>query len=118
MLYADLCGPSHVSQTQGYSCYLSILNDFCRFIWICPLLANSNALQVFTEFKTFIEVIFINTLKIVEIDLKGEEFRNFSSLFSQSNIHFRHSCPHIYHQNRKIRRKQRHIIDTGLILIA
>lgn len=31
LIYADLCGPSHISSTKGYNYYLSILDDFSRF---------------------------------------------------------------------------------------
>lgn len=35
-----------------------------------------------------------------------------------SRIQFRYSCPHIHHQNGKIERKHRHIVDIGLTLLA
>lgn len=55
VIYADLWGPSHVCSTQGYNYYLSILDDYSRFTRIFPLSAKSDALEVFTNFKIFIE---------------------------------------------------------------
>ncbi|KAH9744437.1 retrovirus-related pol polyprotein from transposon RE2 [Citrus sinensis] len=117
LLYADLWGPSHTTSTQGYSYYLSILDDYSRFTWIFPLKAKSDSLQVFTDFKTFIEKHLERRIKTVQTDWGGE-FKSFSSLLTASGIHFRHPCPHIHHQNGKIERKHRHIVDIGLTLLA
>lgn len=88
-----------------------------QFHLIFPLSAISDALEVFTNFKHYIEKHLQLTIKIVQIDW-GWEFRNFSSLLTVSGIHFRHHCPHIHHQNGKIKRKHRHIVDIGLTLLA
>lgn len=68
LIYADLWGPSHITSTQGYNYYLSILDDFSRFTWLFPLKAKSDALQVFTMFKTFIEQHLDRKIKIVQTD--------------------------------------------------
>ncbi|KAK9184805.1 hypothetical protein WN943_025156 [Citrus x changshan-huyou] len=111
LIYADLWGPSHVCSTQGYTYYLSILDDYSRFTWIFPLSAKSDALEVFKNFKTFIEKHLQLAIKTVQTDW-GREFRSFSSLLTTSGIHFRHPCPHIHHQNGRIERKHRHIVDS------
>ncbi|KAH9684881.1 retrovirus-related pol polyprotein from transposon RE1 [Citrus sinensis] len=79
LLYANLWGPSHVTSTQGYVYYLSILDDFSRFTWIFPLSSKSDALTVFAKFKTFIEKQLQKSIKVVQTDWGGE-FRSFSSL--------------------------------------
>lgn len=117
LLYADLLGPSSTLSTQWYSYYLSILDDYTRFTWIFPLTSKSDALFVFTTFETFIEQHLHKKIKTVQSDWGGE-FRSFSSLLLSSEIHFRHPCPHIHHQNGRIERKHKHIVDTGLTLLA
>ena len=117
LIYADLWGPSHVCSTQGYNYYLSILDDYSRFTWIFPLSAKSDALEVFTNFKIFIEKHLQLPIKTVQTDW-GEEFITFSSLLTNYGIHFRHPCPYIHHQNGRIERKYRHIVDVGLTLLA
>ena len=71
LLYADLWGPSHVTSTQGYAYYLSILDDFSRFTWIFSLNSNSNALTVFVKFKTFIEKHLQKNIKTVQTNWGG-----------------------------------------------
>ena len=117
LLYADLCGPSHIVSSQGYTYYMSILDDFNRFTWIFPLSAKSDALPVFSSFKNFIGKHLQRSIKVVQTDWGGE-FRSFSSILNNSRIHFRHPCPYIHHQNRRIERKHRHIVDVGLTLLA
>lgn len=117
LIYADLWRLSHISSIQGYTNHLSILDDYNNFAWIFPLSAISDALEVFINFKHYIEKHLQLTIKIVQIDW-GWEFRNFSSLLTVSGIHFRHHCPHIHHQNGKIKGKHRHIVDIGLTLLA
>ena len=117
LLYADLWGPSHVTSTQDYSYYLSILDDFSRFTWIFPLAAKSDALQVFQTFKSFIEKFLNRNIKTVQTNW-GCEFRSFSTYIAQSGIQFRHPCPYIHHQNDRIERKHRHVVDIGLTLLA
>ena len=72
---------------------------------------------MFKNFKTFIEKHLQLAIKTVQTDW-GREFRSFSSLLTTSGIHFRHPCPHIHHQNGRIERKHRHIVDVGLTLLA
>ena len=109
MSYADLWGPSHITFSQCYNYYLSILDYYSRFIWIFPLKAKSDSLQVFTDFKNFIEKHLVKRINTVQTDWGGE-FISFSLLLTASSIHFRHPCPHIHHQNGKIERKHRHIL--------
>ena len=72
---------------------------------------------MFVKFNIFIEKHLQKSIKTVQTDWGGE-FRSFSSLLNNSGIHFRHHCPHIHHQNRRIERKHRHIVDIGLTLLA
>ena len=39
-------------------------------------------------------------------------------MFSQLGIGFRHPCPYTHEQNGKVERKHRHIVETGLTLLA
>lgn len=96
---------------------MSILDDYSIFTWIFPLTTKSYALPVFTTFKTFIEQHLNRKIKTVQTGWGGE-FRSFSSLILSSGIHFRHPCPHIHHQNGRIKRKHIHIVDVGVTLSA
>ena len=117
LLHADLWGPAPITSSQGYTYYLSILDDYTRYTWIFPLTAKSKTLSAFIEFKNMIENCLNLKIKCLQTDWGGE-FRPFVSYLSDQGIQFRHPCPYIHHQNGRIERKHRHIVETGLTLLA
>jgi histone deacetylase 1/2 len=48
----------------------------------------------------------------------GGEFQNLKSYFTQHGIVHRLTCPHTHHQNGSVERKHRHVVETGLTLLA
>ena len=48
----------------------------------------------------------------------GGEFIAFKIFLQQEGICFRYSCPYTHHQNGVVERKHRHIVETGLTLLA
>ena len=116
LLYVDLWGLSHVTSTQDYSYYLSLLDDFSKFTWIFPLTTKSDALQVFITFKSFIEKHLHKHIRTIQTDWGGE-FRSFSTYLAQFGI-YQASLSSYSHQNGIIEIKHRHIVDIGLTLLA
>ena len=48
----------------------------------------------------------------------GGEYKSLTPFLHQLGIQFRHSCPHAHHQNGRVERKHRHIVELGLTLLA
>jgi hypothetical protein len=48
----------------------------------------------------------------------GGEYRNLNSFFQSLGIAHRLACPHTHQQNGSVERKHRHIVETGLTLLA
>jgi histone deacetylase 1/2 len=48
----------------------------------------------------------------------GDEYRNLNAFFNKLGISHRVSFPHTHQQNRTVERKHRHIVETGLTLLA
>jgi histone deacetylase 1/2 len=48
----------------------------------------------------------------------GGEYRNLNAFFNKRGISHHVSCPHTHQQNGAVERKHRHIIETGLTLLA
>ena len=46
------------------------------------------------------------------------EFKAFEPYLRREGITLRHSCPYLHKQNDKVERKHRHIVKTGLTLLA
>ncbi|KAK9207149.1 hypothetical protein WN943_017434 [Citrus x changshan-huyou] len=48
----------------------------------------------------------------------GGEFKAFQSFLQKEGIQARFSCPYTHHQNGVVERKHRHLVETGLTLLA
>lgn len=64
-----------------------------------------------------VERQFSMKLKQVQTDWGGE-FRNLNKFFSSLGIQHRLSCPHTHEQNGFVERRNRHVVVTGLALLA
>nr|GEV02099.1 hypothetical protein [Tanacetum cinerariifolium] len=76
--------------------------------------------DVYFTFKSYVQMVerqFTTKLKNVLTD-KGGEFRNLASFFSSLGIIHRRSCPHTSEQNSFVERCNRHVVETGLTLLA
>lgn len=64
-------GPAPVLSSQGYTYYLSILDDFTRFTWIFSVTVKSRTLQTFIEFQRMIENSLSKKIKCLQTDWGG-----------------------------------------------
>ncbi|KAK2354410.1 putative mitochondrial protein [Trifolium repens] len=117
LVYSDLWGPSPSPSTLGYSYYISFVDAFSRFTWIYLLKSKSDALTVFKQFKTMVELQLGHPLKVLQTDWGGE-FRPFTAYLKELGVVHRLICPHTHHQNGVVERKHRHIVDLGLTLLS
>ncbi|KAH9741041.1 retrovirus-related pol polyprotein from transposon RE2 [Citrus sinensis] len=117
LVYTDLWGPASIPSLHGYRYYISFVDDYSRYCWIFPLTLKSEALDTFKYFKTLVEKQLGFSLKSLQSDWGGE-YRSFEKFLEAEGIHFRHSCPHTHHQNGVVERKHRHVVETGLTLLA
>jgi len=112
------CGDLHpVESSYGYTYFLTIVDAFSRFTWIYPLKLKSHTFTTFQNFKTMIELQLNHKIKAVQSD-GGGEFRPFTKFLNDQGIIHRFTCPHTHHQNGSEERKRRHIVETGLTLLA
>jgi transposase InsO family protein len=76
-------------------------------------------MSLFKQFKVLAETQFCCKIKQLQSD-GGGEFTSlrFQQLLSLNGIIHRKSCPHTSQQNGLAERKLRHILETGLTLLA
>ncbi|GKA53687.1 retrovirus-related pol polyprotein from transposon TNT 1-94 [Tanacetum coccineum] len=85
-----------------------------------PFGIDAQKSDVYSTFKSFVQMVerqFTTKLKNVQTDWGGE-FRNLASFFSSLGIIHRRSCPHTSEQNGFVERRNRHVVETGLTLLA
>ena len=71
------------------------------------------------RFVALVERQFERKVKAVQTDWGGE-FKNItlSSFFTKIGIQHRFSCPYTHEQNGLVERRNRHVVETGLSLLA
>ena len=62
--------------------------------------------------------MFNTKLKCLQTDCGGEEYRSLVPIWTNLGIHFRHPCPHTHHQNGRVERKHKHVVELGLTMLA
>lgn len=117
LVVCDLWGPAPIQSLGGYTYFLTCIDAYSRFVWVFPLRLKSDTLTQFVQFKTMVELQFNCKIKVVQSD-GGGEFRSFPKYLNNLGITHRFTCPHTHHQNGIVERKHRHIVETGLALLA
>lgn len=72
---------------------------------------------MFQQFKVLVENHFSTTIKTLQSD-NGGEFKSFVHFLNKLGITHRFSCPYTSAQNGRVERKHRHVVETGLSLLA
>lgn len=93
------------------------LDFFSRYTWIYFRKSKFEALDTFLKFKFMVELQFNTKIKTIQSD-GGGEFQTISKYLLSQGITHHKSCSHTPEQNGTIERKIRHIVETGLTLLA
>jgi transposase InsO family protein len=118
LIHTDLW-TSLVPSISGCKYYIIFVDDFTRYTWLYPLHFKSDAYHCFVKFKMLVENQFSCKIKQLQSDGGGEYTSNlFLSFLSNNGIQHCKSCPHTSQQNGLAKRKLRHILETGLTLLA
>ncbi|TXG57080.1 hypothetical protein EZV62_018393 [Acer yangbiense] len=117
LIYSDIWGPSPTLSTAGFRYYIVFVDAFTRFSWLFPIKLKSDAFSVFIKFQKSVELEFNRKIKALHTDMGGE-YIAFLPHLSSLGIKARFSCPHTHQQNGVSERKHRHVVETGLTLLA
>jgi hypothetical protein len=117
LIHSDIW-TSPVQSISGYKYYVIFVDDWSRFTWLYPLHHKSDVFANFVKFKLLVENQFFK-IKQFQSDGGGEFTSNqFQSFLTKNGILHRKSCPYTSQQNGLAERKLRHILETGLTLLA
>jgi hypothetical protein len=117
MIFSDFWGPAPQS-VGGFKYYISFIDDFSKFSWIYLMHDRSEAPHIFLQIQTHVECLLNTKIKCVQSDWGGEYQKLHNTFFRSLGITYRVSCPHTHQQNGSAERKHRHIVETGLALLA
>jgi hypothetical protein len=117
LLFLDVCSPASITSVNNNHFYLSVVDDFCKYTWLFPLATKSEVCATFLRFKQLVETFFNTKIKFVQSD-NGGEFLPLQKSLNSMGVSYRLSCPHTHHQMGTVERKHRHVVETGLSLLA
>ncbi|KAG8475942.1 hypothetical protein CXB51_032958 [Gossypium anomalum] len=116
LVVSDLWGLAAVP-CEGNLYYVSFIDMTSRFTWVYLISRKSQAVECFGLFQKMVLTQFGKCIKKFQSDWGGE-FCAFSSILASQGILHRVSCPYTSEQNGVAERKHRHIVETGLTLLA
>ncbi|KAK9133330.1 hypothetical protein Scep_012858 [Stephania cephalantha] len=114
LVHSD-CAPQ--AGINGARYFALFVDDFYRFSWLYLLHSKDQLLSAFIQFKTMAEKQLESPIKILQTD-GGGEFQAVDNLLTAHGIIHRVSCPYTSQQNGRVERKHRHVVETGLPLLA
>ncbi|KAL5732562.1 hypothetical protein ACOSP7_031917 [Xanthoceras sorbifolium] len=103
--------------SAGYRYYIVFVDCHTRFSLLYPLSLKSEALATFFTFKKQVELQFNTKICTLQTDM-GQEFKVFGAYLKSVGIFLRFSYAYTHQQNSVAERKHRHIVETGLTLLA
>ena len=117
LIHTDLWGPAPSTSITGARYFLIFIDDYSRHTWIYFLSTKDQALHSFITFRKMVENQLHTTIKCIQSD-NGGEFLAFKPYLEGHGILHQFSCPHTPQQNGRVERKIRHLVETGLALMA
>ncbi|PKU73330.1 Retrovirus-related Pol polyprotein from transposon TNT 1-94 [Dendrobium catenatum] len=113
IIHSDVWGPSPTKSLNGFSYYVSFIDDYSRYCWVFPLFQKSEVYSKFVEFYHMVKCQFARTIKILRTDGGGEYInRHFQQFCKQYGLLHQYTCPYTPAQNGIAERKHRHIVET------
>jgi hypothetical protein len=115
LLYCDIWGPLVVPSVHGYKYFLTIVDDYTRFVWTILLKTKAEVSTKLQNFIIMIENQFHTTPKFLRSD-NGPEFL-LNSFYASKGIIHQKSCVETPQQNARVERKHQHILNIGRALL-
>jgi len=115
ILHFDIWGPLSIKSIHGHSYFLTVVDDYSRFVWIILLKSKSEVQIQVQNFIIFAENQFECKVKIVRSD-NGPEF-DLQQFYSLKGILHKKPCVETPQQNGRVERKHQHILNVGRALL-
>jgi hypothetical protein len=116
LVHTNVCGPA-IRSSSGCRYYVSFIDDFTHFTWIYTIKNKSDVHRIFIEFQTHVERLLNKKILTIQSNWGGE-YKRLHTHLTTLGIQHRVSYPHTHQQNGVVEHKHRHLIETGLALLA
>ena len=115
LIHFDIWGPISITSIKGHKYFLTVLDDFSRFVWVILLKSKAEVSDHVKNFITLIENQFHTCPKYIRSD-NGPEFSLPQFYASKGIIHHK-SCVETPQQNGRVERKHQHLLNVGRALL-
>lgn len=117
LLHVDVWGPYKTPTYDRKQYFVTIVDDYSRFSWVCLIHSKVEVHFVLKDFLLMINTQFGMKVKVLRSD-NGIEFMNTKcrELFSLLAIVHQSSCAYTPQQNGVVERKHMHILNTARAL--
>ena len=118
LIHDDLSGPMPTTSLNGYSCFMTFIDDCSRYYWVYFLKQKFEVLETFKIFKGLDEDALENKIKALIYDNEGEYVKiEFQQLCASTGIQIQHSDPYILEHNGIDERKKKSLKEMATCLL-
>ncbi|CAN1826383.1 Retrovirus-related Pol polyprotein from transposon RE1 [Linum perenne] len=114
LIHTDIWGPVNQSTREGYSYFLTIVDDHSRAVWAYLMKHKSEARPLLQDFCVMILRQFDKKIKVIRSD-QGQEF-HMRDFYAEHGIYHQTSCVERQQQNGKVERKHQDILNIARAL--
>jgi hypothetical protein len=115
LVHFDIWGPLAIKSVNGYSYFLTVVDDYSRFTWIILMKSKAETRQHIMNFVNLVATQYESRIKIIRSD-NGPEFL-MSEFYNSKGIIHQTSCVESPQQNGRVERKHQHILNIGRALL-
>ncbi|CAL1409881.1 unnamed protein product [Linum trigynum] len=114
LIHVDIWGPLAVESYDGYSYFLTIVDDHSRAVWTYLMRLKSETSRILEAFCVMVSRQFGKLVKVIRSD-QGSEF-HMAEFYSTHGIEHQTSCVETPEQNARVERKHQHILNVARAL--
>ncbi|CAL1375794.1 unnamed protein product [Linum trigynum] len=114
LIHVDIWGPLAVKSHDGFSYFLTLVDDNTRSVWAYLMKSKSEASEFLQQFCVMIHRQFNTAVKAIRSD-QGNEF-HMSEFYASNGIEHQTSCVETPEQNARVERKHQHILNVARAL--
>ncbi|CAN1852203.1 Retrovirus-related Pol polyprotein from transposon TNT 1-94 [Linum perenne] len=111
LIHVDIWGPLAVQSYDGFSYFLTIVDDYSRGVWIYLMKNKGETRTYLQNFCQMIQNQFEKKVKTIRSD-QGKEF-HMTDFFNDHGIIHQMSCVQTPEQNARVERKHQHILNVA-----
>ncbi|KAI3779099.1 hypothetical protein L2E82_08597 [Cichorium intybus] len=112
LIHGDLCGPVSPPTPSGNRYFMLLVDDYSRVMWVYLLKTKDEALQVFKNFRSLVEVETGEKMKVFRTDRGGEFLsKEFTTYCRETGLERHYTSPYSPQQNGVVERRNRTVLE-------